>query len=121
MKQIVSMRITPSTPAPPRGFRILVDAHWPNGLDRASVDRWVPELAPSDWLMDRFGRARVRWGTFRSRYRRQLTARKRRDLIGEISRQATTHPITLMTAAPAGTVNYARIIQEILAGTASSE
>lgn len=114
LKQIVSVRIDSSNPAPSRGFRILVDADWPHGLRKDDVDRWIPELAPSVWLLDRFGHARVRWGTFRSRYRRQLTARKRRELLGEISRKSATHPITLLTAAPAGTVNHARIIAEAL-------
>jgi uncharacterized protein YeaO (DUF488 family) len=117
VKQIVSMRITPSAPASPSGFRILVDAHWPADLQRDAVDRWIPELAPSGWLMDHFGRARARWGTFRSRYRRQLTARKRLELLGEISAKSATHPITLITAAPAGTINHARIIEETLVRT----
>ena len=78
------------------------------------MDRWIPELAPSTWLLNRFGRDRVRWGTFRSRYRRQLTARKRLDFLTEITRLSATHTITLVTAAPVGTVNIARIIAETL-------
>ena len=114
MKQIVSARISPATPATTRGIRVLVDATWPEGLNKEAVDRWIPELAPSNWLLNRFGRDRVRWGTFRSRYRRQLTARKRLEFLTEITRLSATDTITLVTAAPAGTVNHARIIAETL-------
>lgn len=85
------------------------------------MDRWIPELAPSGWLLDRFGHAEVRWGTFRSRYRRQLNARKRSELLGQISEKSATHSITLLTAAPAGTVNHARIIAEALVQAAPSK
>jgi uncharacterized protein YeaO (DUF488 family) len=119
-KQIDFTRLTSSATAPTRGYRVLVDATWPEGLDKHAVDRWLPELAPSIWLIDHFGRSQVRWGTFRSRYRRQLMSRKRLRLLAEITRISANRPITLITAAPAGTVNHAKIIAEALArGTQS--
>jgi len=113
--QIMTTRITPATPPSKGAIRVLVDETWPEGLKKEAVDRWIPELAPSNWLLDRFGRDRVRWGTFRSRYRRQLTARKRVEFLTEIARLSATQTISLVTAAPAGTINHARIIAETLA------
>jgi uncharacterized protein YeaO (DUF488 family) len=114
MQRITSTRLIPNTAAPKRGFRILVDAQWPEGLSRSSIDRWIPELAPSDWLTDHFGHDRTRWGTFRSRYRRQLASRKRRALLTNLTDLAIAHPIILLTAAPAETINHARLIAEAL-------
>ena len=40
------------------GLRVLVDRLWPRGLtkEKASVDLWLKEIAPSDALRRRFHR-----------------------------------------------------------------
>lgn len=61
-------------PAPDDGMRILVDRLWPRGLtkERAAVDLWLKEIAPSTNLRGWFGHDPARWEEFRSRYQQEL-------------------------------------------------
>lgn len=58
------------------GQRILVDRLWPRGLskDRAHIDHWAREVAPSDALRRWFGHDPEKWGEFQRRYREELRA-----------------------------------------------
>ena len=56
------------------GFRVLVDRLWPRGLkkEKAAVDLWLRDVAPSAELRRWFGHDHARWNEFRRRYRREL-------------------------------------------------
>lgn len=56
------------------GYRVLVDRLWPRGLskEKAQVDLWMKEIAPSNALRRWFGHTPERWAEFQSRYRREL-------------------------------------------------
>ena len=56
-------------PAPEDGVRILVDRLWPRGLskEKAAVDHWMKEIAPSAELRKWFGHDPDRWAEFRRR------------------------------------------------------
>jgi uncharacterized protein YeaO (DUF488 family) len=58
------------------GARILVDRLWPRGLtkDRARVDFWAKEAAPSDALRKWYGHDPDKWQEFRRRYFAELDA-----------------------------------------------
>ena len=60
--------------APGDGIRILVDRLWPRGLskERARIDFWDKELAPSTELRHWFGHDPAKWGEFRKRYFEEL-------------------------------------------------
>lgn len=64
--------------APSDGFRVLVDRLWPRGVSKqkAGVDLWLKEIAPSEALRKWFGHDPGRWGQFQTRYRRELRARE---------------------------------------------
>lgn len=57
-------------PARDDGFRVLIDRLWPRGLpkDKAAVDQWLKEIAPSTELRKWFGHEPARWQEFRQRY-----------------------------------------------------
>src|SRR5690348_10038103 len=57
-------------PEPGDGARFLVDRLWPRGLrkDRAALDDWLRDLAPSDALRRWFHRDPAQWAEFRRRY-----------------------------------------------------
>lgn len=63
-------------PAAGDGQRILVDRLWPRGLskDKAHIDHWAKEVAPSDALRRWFGHDPEKWGEFQRRYREELRA-----------------------------------------------
>jgi len=61
-------------PDPTDGYRVLVDRLWPRGLSRekAHLDLWLKEIAPSDQLRKWFGHDAKRWIEFQKRYRAEL-------------------------------------------------
>jgi len=56
------------------GFRILVDRLWPRGIskDKAKVDLWLRETAPSDGLREWFSHDPQKWEEFKKRYEKEL-------------------------------------------------
>ena len=56
------------------GVRILVDRLWPRGLtkEKAAVDLWLKEIAPSTELRKWFGHDPDKWKSFRSRYETEI-------------------------------------------------
>src|SRR3954464_7266456 len=58
------------------GTRVLVDRIWPRGLtkERARVDVWLKDIAPSGPLRIWFGHAPSRWREFQKRYFEELCA-----------------------------------------------
>src|SRR5205814_263521 len=56
------------------GIRILVDRLWPRGLsrERAQIDLWLREIAPSDALRRRFHGNPAGWEDFKTAYYAEL-------------------------------------------------
>lgn len=56
------------------GHRVLVDRLWPRGLSkqRARVDDWCKQVAPSEALRTWFDHDEARFADFRRRYRAEL-------------------------------------------------
>jgi uncharacterized protein YeaO (DUF488 family) len=62
--------------APGDGHRVLIDRIWPRGVsrERARLDEWARELAPSSELRQWFGHDAARFSEFRRRYESELAA-----------------------------------------------
>ena len=60
------------------GLRILVDRLWPRGLtkEKACIDLWLKDIAPSTELRKWFGHDPAKWDEFRKRYREELEMNK---------------------------------------------
>ena len=85
--------------APGDGRRILVDRLWPRGLSRekAAVDEWHKEAAPSTELRKWFAHRAERWTEFKRRYRSELRAHD--DIVADIARRAARGRVTLVYGA----------------------
>ena len=61
-------------PAKEDGTRILVDRLWPRGLtkEKAHVDLWLKEVAPSNELRKWFAHDPAKWPEFKARYKAEL-------------------------------------------------
>lgn len=81
------------------GLRVLVDRLWPRGLrkDKARIDLWLKEIAPSTELRRWFGHDPARWAMFRRKYRAEL--RHRADLLRMIENALREGTVTLLFAA----------------------
>ncbi|HJV67116.1 MAG TPA: DUF488 domain-containing protein [Geomonas sp.] len=101
-------------PEPQDGVRLLVDRLWPRGLskERARVDRWLKEIAPSDELRHWFGHDPAKWQEFRTRYREELATRQ--QLIDEIRALAAEGRVTLLFAAHDEEHNNAVVLKELI-------
>ncbi len=61
-------------PAVSDGIRILVERLWPRGLskEKAKIDLWLKEVAPSTELRKWFNHDPEKWGEFKKRYYGEL-------------------------------------------------
>lgn len=96
------------------GYRILIDHVWPRGIshERARLDEWARELAPSDELRKWFGHVPDRFAEFRARYRGELGAHS--DKLGELRERASRGRLTIVYAARDREHNNAVVLAELL-------
>ena len=81
------------------GKRILVDRLWPRGLtkEKARVDVWLKEVAPSTELRKWFGHDPAKWTEFKARYRDELKSHA--EQLALLRHEAEQGPITLLYGA----------------------
>jgi uncharacterized protein YeaO (DUF488 family) len=106
---------------PADGYRVLVDRLWPRGIskERAAVDAWARELAPSTQLRRWFHHDRKRWTEFRMRYREELRERAAEELEA-LRQRATRQVVTLLYAAKDKQINHARVLRDYILRSRSS-
>jgi len=56
------------------GFKVLIDRLWLRGIskEKAEIDLWIREIAPSDSLRKWFAHDPEKWKEFRKRYKTEL-------------------------------------------------
>lgn len=98
------------------GQRILVDRIWPRGLskEKAAVDLWLKDVAPSTELRKWFGHEVARWPEFRTRYRKEL--RGLNDTLEELRDLIAKQKVTLLFGAADTEHNQAVVLAEFLRG-----
>jgi uncharacterized protein YeaO (DUF488 family) len=103
-------------PDPDDGERYLVDRIWPRGIakDKAQLTDWLKDLAPSDDLRTWFGHEPNRWKEFKRRYKLELRAKAREEIIETLAQKANAGTITLIFAAKDSEHNNAVVIKEVL-------
>jgi uncharacterized protein YeaO (DUF488 family) len=96
------------------GYRVLIDHIWPRGVsrERARLDEWAKELAPSDELREWFDHDPARFAEFRRRYRTELTHQT--DRLDELRQRAARRPLTILYAARDREHNNAVVLVELL-------
>ena len=104
-------------PSPQDGFRVLVERLWPRGLskDRAGVDLWLKDLAPSTELRKWFGHDPAKWKEFQERYRAELTElQNETDSLRLLKEKAREGVVTLVYAAHDEAHNSALVLKQFL-------
>jgi len=83
------------------GTRIIVDRLWPRGLakEKARIDEWLKEIAPSDELRKWFGHKPERWKEFQKRYREELRAAEQQEQLRHLRTLMRKSTATLLFAA----------------------
>jgi uncharacterized protein YeaO (DUF488 family) len=96
------------------GTRVLVDRLWPRGLtkEKARVDLWLKEIAPSTELRKWFGHDPSRWVEFKRRYRAEL--RHDTEQVAQLKAEMKKGPVTLVYAARDEEHNEAVVLLDLL-------
>jgi uncharacterized protein YeaO (DUF488 family) len=96
------------------GRRVLVDRLWPRGLskEKAAVDVWVKDAAPSNELRKWFGHDPARWAEFRKRYRAEL--RGNPEAVAELRKAVGKGSATLVYGAKDEEHNQAVVLLELI-------
>ncbi|HEU4636840.1 MAG TPA: DUF488 domain-containing protein [Edaphobacter sp.] len=99
---------------PTDGFRILVDRLWPRGLskERARVDLWLKEVAPSTELRKWFQHDPAKWTEFQKRYKQELKSKG--DQLDIIKEKLHHGPVTLLYGAKDEEHNEAAVLLSML-------
>jgi uncharacterized protein YeaO (DUF488 family) len=99
---------------PDDGYRVLIDRLWPRGVsrERARLDDWARQLAPSTELRRWFGHDPARFGEFRTRYRKELATHG--EQVDELRRRARVEPVTLVYGARDTEHNDAVVLEELI-------
>jgi uncharacterized protein YeaO (DUF488 family) len=99
---------------PNDGVRILVERLWPRGVtkQRAKIDVWLKELAPSTELRKWYGHDPVRWLSFRKRYWAEL--RDQGNLLALLKLIAQDRTVTFVYAASDEQHNSAAALKQFL-------
>ncbi|WP_156025529.1 DUF488 domain-containing protein [Thermogemmatispora carboxidivorans] len=99
------------------GTRVLVERLWPRGLsrERARIDLWLKDVAPSDELRRWFAHDPQKFPEFRRRYEQELrdqeTARAALNRLLELAQRG---PLTLVYSARDSEHNNAVVLRDLL-------
>ena len=101
-------------PDPADGFRILVDRLWPRGhsKERAKIDLWLKDIAPSTELRKWFNHDPAKWTEFQKRYKQELKSKG--DLLDAIKEKLHQGPVTLLYGAKDEAHNEAVVLLAML-------
>ena len=96
------------------GVRILVDRLWPRGVskEKAALDDWMKDIAPSTELRKWFDHDPERWAEFERRYKAEL--RQHAEELEHIRAMARTRTVTLVYGARDVEHNNAVVLQGLL-------
>ncbi len=95
------------------GKRILVDRLWPRGLtkEKAGIDLWLKEIAPSTELRKWFGHDPEKWKEFKKRYSDELN--KNEEQVSLLKEQLKKGSVTLVYGAKDKEYNEAIVLKEL--------
>jgi DNA-3-methyladenine glycosylase len=97
------------------GLRVLVERLWLRGLtkERARLDAWMKDVAPSAELRTWFGHRPERWAEFVERYRAELAGADRRPALAALQAAARS-TLTLVFGAADREQNSAVVLRDVL-------
>lgn len=101
----------PATPGD--GLRVLVDRLWPRGVakEKARVDLWLKDIAPSEALRRRVHGGTLSWDEFAVAYGRELAQEPGKSAAAQLGELARKQPVTLLYASRDETHNNAAALK----------
>ncbi|MFT9087770.1 DUF488 domain-containing protein [Acetobacter okinawensis] len=98
-KPHIQVRRVYDPPEADDGARVLVDRLWPRGVskERAHLDLWLKDIAPSTALREWFNHDPAKWSVFGERYQAELSANP--VAVAQIMALIKQGPVTLLYGA----------------------
>lgn len=115
----ISIKRVYESPSRKDGTRVLVDRLWPRGLtkERAAIDEWLRDLAPSNELRRWYHARPDQWETFRKKYLKELSQPDREEPLQKLYELAhKKKSLTLLFASKIEDHNNASVLKELLEG-----
>lgn len=114
----MSLKRVYETPELGDGLRVLVERLWPRGLskERAHVDVWLKDSAPSHELRTWYDHDPARFAEFRRRYEAELAGEPARSALAQLREMAERNHVTLVFAARDAELSNAVVLRELLRG-----
>jgi uncharacterized protein YeaO (DUF488 family) len=96
------------------GYRVLVDRLWPRGVskERAALDMWLKDIAPSPELRLWFGHAPERFTSFSQKYLIELEHNPALPALLELVKKHSN--VILLYAAKDSNINHAAVLKRFL-------
>jgi uncharacterized protein YeaO (DUF488 family) len=112
----VKVRRAYDEPSAGDGARVLVDRLWPRGLskDRARLDEWCRDVAPSPGLRKWYAHDPDRFAEFASRYAAELNEPERAEALNHLRVLAGQGTLTLITATKRPDISEAAVLAGLL-------
>jgi uncharacterized protein YeaO (DUF488 family) len=98
------------------GTGVLVDRLWPRSLskNRADLDEWCKQIAPSSALRTWYGHEPDRFAGFARRYRTELDDSERAEALEHLRELAQQQTLTLLTATRHAGISEAAVLADLL-------
>jgi uncharacterized protein YeaO (DUF488 family) len=115
--QPVAIKRVYEAPAQDDGERVLVDRLWPRGVskEKASLTRWLKDIAPSPALRAWFAHDPAKYEEFRRRYLAELAEEPGKSALAWLRERVARGPVTLLFAARDGERCNASVLRDLLA------
>lgn len=104
LAEVLAVKRVYEEPSDDDGVRVLVDRLWPRGItkERAALDLWLKEIAPSTPLRKELGHMRERFEDFRQRYEAELDGNAAVETLLELARGNKAGHLALWRPGPGG-------------------
>src|SRR5690348_10931468 len=114
-KSAIQMKRIYDEPEPGDGTRVLVDRLWPRGIskERARIDIWLKDIAPSNELRKWFGHDPEKFAQFRQRYAQELASGTAQEALQKLRGMAEKGVVTLLYATHDSEHSNAIVLRDI--------
>lgn len=112
----LSFRRVYEEPAASDGERVLIDRLWPRGLskEKAHIDLWLKDVAPSRDLRTWFGHDPEKYDEFRRRYEAELAEEPAHSALATLREHIKRGPVTVVYGARDSDHSNAAVLRELL-------
>lgn len=113
---VIALKRVYDEPGPGDGTRVLVERLWPRGVskERAHVDLWLKEIAPSRELRTWYGHDPEKFAEFRQRYESELASQAGQAALARLRDLVKQGPVTLVFAAHDTEHTNAIVLRDLL-------